>query len=131
MRGGPRGSPQGGSGSKGRGLRSPGGEGRQMGGSYASEDSSNHTTPPERGGRGRGRGNRLIEHKRPTIVHTAVQEPMEDNRLSAFLRAAQETLRNMMILHYHQCWEESEIIVGYGPPPTLAALTMQRATEDL
>jgi len=61
MRGGSRGSPQDGSGSKGRGFCSPGGEGRQMGGSYVSEDNSNHTTPPETGGRGRGRGNRFIK----------------------------------------------------------------------
>ena len=58
-RGGMRGGLRGGSGGKDRGLRSPGSEGRQMGGSYVSEDSSNHTTPPERGGRGVGRGNRL------------------------------------------------------------------------
>jgi len=102
MRGGPRGSPQRGSGGKGRGLHSPGGEGRQMGGSYVSEDSSNHTLPPERGGRGRGRGNRSIEHKRPAIVHTTVQEPMDDNRLSACLKATQETHCNMMILHCRQ-----------------------------
>jgi len=130
MRGGPRGSPQGGSRGKGRELSSPGGEGRQMGGSYVSEDSSNHTTPPERGGQGRGRGNRLIEHKRPTVVHTAVQGPMDDNGFCACLKATQETHRNMMIIHCRQCWEESEMI-GYAPPPTQAALTMQHATKDL
>jgi len=131
MRGGPRGSPQGGSGGKGRGLRSPGGEGRQMGGSYVSEDNSNHTTLPERGVRGQGRGNRLIEHKRPTIVHTTVQEPMDDNRLSASLKATQETHCNMTILHCRQNWGESEMIIGYGPPPTKTALTIQHATKDL
>ena len=81
MRGGSKGSPQGGFGGKGRGLRSPGGEGRQMGGSYGSEESSNHTTPPQRGGRGRGIC--LSEHKRPTKVHTAVQEPMFSASLKA------------------------------------------------
>jgi len=124
MRGGSKGSPQGGSGGKGRGLWSLGGEGRQMGGSYRSEDSSNHTTLPQRGGRGRGRGNRLSEHERPTIVHTAVQEPMDDNELSASLKATQETHCNMMILHCRQRWEESEMTIGYGPPPTTAAPTM-------
>ena len=94
-------------------------------------DSSNHTTPPERGGQGPGRGNRLSQHKRPTIFHTVVQEPMADNRLSAFLQATQETHRNIMILHCRQYWEESEMIIGYGPPPTKAALTMQLATKDL
>jgi len=89
------------------------------------EDSSNHTTPPERGGRGRGRGNRSIEHRRPTIVRTAVQEPMDDNRLSASLKATQETHCNMMILHCRQSWEESEMTIGHGPPPTTAARTMQ------
>jgi len=79
MRGGFKGSPQGGPGGKGRGTRSPGGEGIQMGGSHATEDSINHTTPPQRGGRGRGRGNRLTEHKGPTIVHTVVQEPVDNN----------------------------------------------------
>ena len=102
-----------------------------MGGPYVSEDNNNHTTPPERAGRGRGRENRSIEHKRPTIAHTVVQEPMDDTRLSASLKAKQETHRNMMILHCRQCWAESQILIGYGPPPTQAALTMQHATKDL
>jgi len=49
----------------------------------------------------------------------------------ASLKATQETHRNMMILHCLQSWEESEMIIGYGPPPTKAALTMQLATKDL
>jgi len=49
---------------------------------------------------------------------------MDDNRLSASLKATQETHRNMMILHCRQSWEESELIFDYGPPPTKAALTM-------
>ena len=57
MRRGSRGSSQGESGGKGRGLQSPGGEGRQMGGSYGGEENSHHTTALQRGGRGRGRGN--------------------------------------------------------------------------
>jgi len=56
---------------------------------------------------------------------------MDDNRLSAFLQATQETHRNIMILHCRQYWEESEMIIDYGPPPTQAALTMQHATKDL
>ena len=56
---------------------------------------------------------------------------MDDNRFSAFLKATQGSHRNMMILHCRQCWEESEMISGYGFPPTQAALTMQHATKDL
>jgi len=37
----------------------------------------------------------------------------------------------MIILHCRQSWEESEMIIGYDPPPTKAALTMQHATKDL
>jgi len=50
--------------------------------------------------------------------------PMDDNRLSASLKATQETHRNMMILHCRQSWEESELIFDYGPSPTKAVLTM-------
>jgi len=50
---------------------------------------------------------------------------MDDNQLSASLKATQETHRNMMILHCRQSWEESEMIIGYGPPPTTAAPTTQ------
>jgi len=56
---------------------------------------------------------------------------MDDNRLSASLKATQETYRNMMILHCCQSWEESKMIIGYGSPPTKDALTMQHATKDL
>jgi len=50
---------------------------------------------------------------------------MDDNRLSASLKAAQQTHRNMIFLHYRQSWEESEMTIGHGPPPTTAARTMQ------
>ena len=119
MKGSPKSPPQGAPGAKGKGTRSPGGEGRQMGGSHGNEDNINHT-PPQRGGRGRGRGSRAIEHKRPTVVHTGTQETMDDNELSASLKAIQETHRNMMIQHCRQSWEESDMTIGYGPPPTAA-----------
>jgi len=45
---------------------------------------------------------------------------MDDNELSASLKAIQETHRNMMIQHCRQSWEESEATIGYGPPPTTA-----------
>ena len=106
----------GGSGGKGRGYRAPEGDATQMGGPHVNMENS-HTMPPARDGRGRGRGNRPIETKRPTMVHTKVQEPMDDNSLSALLKAKQETHRTMMILHCRQSWEESETIIGYGPPP--------------
>jgi len=38
---------------------------------------------------------------------------MDDNSLSALLKANQETHRNMMILHYRQSWEESELIISF------------------
>jgi len=117
MRGSSKSPPQGAPGGKGRGTRSPGGEGRQMGGSQANEDSINHT-PPQRGGRGRGRGYRVTEHKRPTLVQTGAQETMDDNERSASLKA----IHNMMIQHCRQSWEESESTIGYGPPPTAALL---------
>jgi len=50
---------------------------------------------------------------------------MDDNSLSASLKATQETHRNMMILHCRQSWEESEMIIGYGPPPTIAIPIIQ------
>jgi len=56
---------------------------------------------------------------------------MDYNSLSASLKATQETHRNMMILHCHLSWEESEMIISYGPSPTKTALTMQHATKDL
>ena len=59
------------------------------------------------------------------IVHTNEQEPIYDNRLSASLKGTQETHRNMMIRHCRQTWEESEMTIGYGPPPTTVAPTMQ------
>ena len=43
---------------------------------------------------------------------------MDDNELSACLKAIQEAHHNMMIQHCRQSWEESETTIGYGPPPT-------------
>jgi len=126
MKGSSKSPPQGAPGGKGRGTRSPGGEGRQMGGSHVNEDDINHT-PPQRGGRGRGRENRATEHKRPTVVHTGTQETMDDNELSASLKAIQETHRNMMIQHCRQSWEESDTTIGYGPPPTAAPQLTRRS----
>jgi len=116
MRAGLRGSTYGGSGGKGRGYRAPEGDARQMGGPQVNAENS-HTTPPARGGRGRGRGNRPIENKRHTMVHTQAQESMDDNSLNALLKTRQETHRTMTILHCRQRWEASETIIGYGPPP--------------
>jgi len=50
---------------------------------------------------------------------------MDDNRLSASIEATQETHRNMIFLHCRQSWEESEMTIGHGPPPTMANRTMQ------
>jgi len=60
------------------------------------------------------------------MVHTGVQEPMDDNEFSASLKATQETHRNMMILHCRQSWEESGMTISYDPPPTAAAPTTQQ-----
>ena len=126
MKGTPKSPSQGTPGAKGRGTRSPGGEGRQMGGSHGNEVAMHHT-PPQRGGRGRGQGSRAAEHKRPTLVHTGTQETLDDNERSASLKAIQEAHRIMMIQHCLQSWEESERIIGYGPPPTAATQTTRRS----
>jgi len=126
MKGTPKSPSQGTPGAKGRGTRSPGGEGRQMGGSHGNEVAMHHT-PPQRGGRGRGQGSRAAEHKRPTLVHTGTQETLDDNERSDSLKAIQEAHRIMMIQHCLQSWEESERIIGYGPPPTAATQTNHRS----
>jgi len=126
MKGSSKSPPQGTPGAKGRGTRSPGGEGRQMGGSHGNEDNIHHT-PPQRGGRGRGHGSRVTEHKRPTLVHTGTQETVDDNERTASLKAIQEVHRNMMIQHCRQSWEESETTIGYGPPPTAATQSTHRS----
>jgi len=51
---------------------------------------------------------------------------MDDNELSASLKATQEIHRNMMIQDCRQSWEESEMIIGYGLPPTTAPPMMQQ-----
>jgi len=126
MKGTPKSPSQGTPGSKGRGARSPGGEGRQMGGSHGNEVAIHHT-PPHRGGRGRGLGSRAAEHKRPTLVHSGTQETLDDNERSASLKAIQEAHRIMMIQHCLQSWEDSERIIGYGPPLTAATQTTHRS----
>jgi len=52
---------------------------------------------------------------------------MDENELSASLKAIQETHRNMMIQHCRQSWEESETTIGYGPPPTAAPQLTHRS----
>jgi len=116
MRAGLRGSAYGSCGGKGRGYRAPDGDARGMGGPPANVENS-HTTPPIRAGRGRGRGNRFVEPKRPTMIHTQAQETMDDNSLNALLKAKEETHRTKTILYCRQRWEASETIIGYGPPP--------------
>jgi len=96
MRAGLRGATYGGSRGKGKGYRAPEGDARHMGGSHANTENS-HTTPPARGGRGRGRGNRPIETKRPTMIHTQALESMDDNSLNALLKVKQETHSTMTI----------------------------------
>jgi len=91
MRGGPRGSTQSGSGSRGRGYRSSEGGDKQMGGGLTTEAGKGHITPLGRGERGRGRGNFLHDTRRRTLVHTAAQEPIDANRLNASLKATQES----------------------------------------
>jgi hypothetical protein len=59
------------------------------------------------------------------IVHTAVQEPIDANRLNASLKATQETHRNMMILHCRQSWGESGMTIGHGPTPITADRMMK------
>ena len=52
---------------------------------------------------------------------------MDDNKRSASLKAIQEVHRNMMIQHCRQSWEESERIIGFGPPPSAAIETTHRS----
>jgi len=126
MKGTPKSPAQGTPGAKGRGTRSPGGEGRQMGGSHGGEDSI-HRMPSLRGGRGRGLGSRAAEHKRSTLVHSGKQETLDENERSASLKAIHEAHRIMMMQHCRQSWEESERIIGFGPPPSAAIETTHRS----
>jgi len=103
MRGAPKSPARGSLGAKGRGTRSPGGGGRQMGGSDGGEDLIHHM-PPSRGGRGRGSGN----HKRSTLVHSGMQETLDEDDRSASLKAIQEAHRIMMMQHCRQSWEDTE-----------------------
>jgi len=48
------------------------------------------TPPLGRGGRGRDRGNYSNETRRPTLIHTAEQEPIDANIFNASLKATQE-----------------------------------------
>ena len=94
-----------------------------MGGSDRGEVLIHHT-PPSRGGRGRGSGN----HKRPTLVHSGIQETLDEDDRSASLKAIQETHRIMMIHHCRQSWEDSERIIGFGLPLKAATETPHRNT---
>jgi len=94
-----------------------------MGGGLINEDGKGHTTPPRRGGRGRGRGNFPNDTRRPTLVHIALQEFIDANRLNASLKGTQESHRNMMVQHCLQSWEASEMTIGHGPTPTAEDLT--------
>jgi len=56
-----------------------------------SESGKGPAPPPGRGGRGRGRGNYSNETRRPTLIHTAEQEPIGANIFNASLKATQES----------------------------------------
>jgi len=86
-------------------------KGRQMGGSDGGEVFIHHS-PPSRGGRGRGFGN----YKRPTLVHSEIQESLDEDDRSASLKAIQEAHRIMMMHHCRQSWEDTECSIGFGLP---------------
>jgi len=58
-----------------------------------------------------------------------VQEPIDANRLNATLKATQESHGNIMVQHYLQSWEESEIPIGHGPTPIAEGLTEENLKE--
>jgi len=119
----------GGSKSRGRGTSSiEGGSGR-MGGGNMSVASAESTMPLSRGVRGRGGGNYSNTSRRPTIVHTAPQDPAADaNRLNAALKATQESHRKQLAQLCLQSWEESGLTVDHGPPPKPATETRAERT---
>jgi len=82
-----------------------------MGGSDGGEVFIHHS-PPSRGGRGRGFGN----YKRPTLVHSEIQESLDEDDRSASLKAIQEAHRIMMMHHCRQSWEDTECSIGFGLP---------------
>jgi len=83
-----------------------------------------HHTPPSRGGRGRGTGN----HKRPTVVHSGIQETIDEDDRSASLTEIQEAHRIMMMNHCRQSWEDSERTIGFGLPLKAITETPNRNT---
>jgi len=129
MRGRPRGFTQAVSGNRGRGYRSSEGSDKQMGGGFTTEAWKGLTTSPGRGGRGRGKGNFPNDTRRPMLVHTAVQEPIDANRLNASLKATQESHRSMLVHRCLQSWVESEITIGHGPTPIAEGLTEENLKE--
>ena len=98
-----------------------------MGGSLTNESGKGPTSPPGRGGRGRGRGNYSNETRRPTLIHRAEQEPMDANRLNASLKATQELHRSIMIQHCLRSW--SEIPIGHGPSPVMEGRMEEKREE--
>ena len=93
------------------------------------ESGTGPAPPPGRGGRGRGRGNYSNETRRPALIHTAEQEPIDANIFNASMKATQELHRNMMIQHCLRSWEDSELLIGHGPSPVLAERTEEKREE--
>jgi hypothetical protein len=124
LRGAPKGPTRGSPGAKGRDTKPTERGGRQMGGSDGDEVSLHHT-PPSRGGRGRGMGN----SRRPTLVHSGIQETMDEDDWSASFIAIQEAHRIMIMHHCRQSWEDSERAIGFGLPLKVATETPNLKTE--
>ena len=100
-------------------TRASEGSTRGMGGGQT--NAGNSHTPQMRGERGRGRGYRTPDARRNTIIHTQLQEAMDDNSRYALLIARRETLRTTTTLYCHQRWIASRTIMGYGAPSPAAA----------
>ena len=126
--GGLRCSLHGSSNSRNRGHRPTECSDRQLGGGLTNGAGGGNTTPPGRGGLG-GRGNSPNDTRRPTLVHTSAQEPINANKLNASLKANQESYQNMMVHHCLKSWEESEITIGHGPPPMSEGPTTENRKE--
>jgi len=129
MRGVIRGSTHGPSGIRGRASRPLEGREKKMGGSPMDESSQGPTSPPGRGGRGRGRGNYSNETRRPTLIHTAEQEPIDANIFNASLKATQELHRSMMTQHCLRSWEDFELQIGHRPSPVMAERTEEKRED--
>ena len=101
-----------------------------MEGSPMNESGTGPAPPPGRGGRGRGRGNYSNETRRPTLIHTAEQEPIDASIFIASLKAIQESHRSMMIQQCLRSWEDSEFPIGHGPSPDIAERTEEKREES-